>query len=100
MALAGYPKTYDHPVVNRLVKGLASVSVLKGGTYMLIKAMGDLETSYIEYKVKYPNSANPDTEVTIRTLVGTSLTGPFSYVKHNGESATGDYYTLVHEVED
>ncbi len=100
MALAGYPKTYDHPVVNRLIKGVPSVSELSGGTYMLIKAMGDLETSFIEYKVKYPNSANPDTEITIRTLVGTSLTGPFSYVKHSDETTAGDYYTLVHEVED
>ena len=68
--------------------------------FMMIKPMSNNDAGWVEYIVKYPNSANPDTEVTIRALTGTTLYGPFSYVKHNDENGTGDHYTLVHEVED
>tara|TARA_R110000823_G_scaffold67786_1_gene157717 strand:+ start:519 stop:1199 length:681 start_codon:yes stop_codon:yes gene_type:complete len=73
---------------------------LTPGNFMLIKAMGDNDQAYIEYKVKLPNSSNPSTVHTIRCTVGTTINGPFSYVKHNGETATGDAYSLVYEVED
>lgn len=100
MPLPGYPKTFDHPKITKLVEG-QSVS---GGIYMFIKSMGDTPAEWIKYQVKYPNSANPDTTHTISVNVGNSLHGPFSYVKHHDEGsgaiATGiDAYTLVHEVE-
>jgi hypothetical protein len=68
--------------------------------FMAIKPMSENDAGWIEYIVKYPNSANPDTEITIRALTGTTLYGPFSYIKHNDENSTGDHYTLVYEVED
>ena len=100
MALAGYPKSYDHPKIHEIEKD----GVVSGGNYMLIKSFGENSQDYVVYKVKYPNSKSPDTEYTIDTTVGTTLHGPFSYVKHQDEGsgaiATGiDAYTLVHEVE-
>jgi len=109
MALTGYPKTYDHPKITRLEyhASNANINTATGGNYMLIKALGDDATDWIEYEVKYPNSASPSTTVSIKCLVGTSLSGPFSYIKHSSEGASGDTlntaqacYTLVYDVED
>jgi hypothetical protein len=108
MALTGYPQTYDHPKITMLKEGVgtSAVNTISGGNYMLIKAMGDIPTDWVEYDIKYPNSASPDTIYTIRATVGTVLHGPFSYVKHENEGATGGAagsrlcYTLIYEVED
>jgi hypothetical protein len=106
MALSGYPKTYDHPKIHEIHEGVPAASELSGGTYWLIKSMGDLSTNWIEYKLKYPTSDDPTEEHTIRVTCGTTLQGPFSYVKHNDEGLSGasgsaqDCYSLVYEVED
>ena len=103
MALAGYPKSYDHPKIHEMEKD----GEVSGGNYMLIKSFGENSTDYVVYKVKYPNSKSPNTEYTIYTTVGTTLHGPFSYVKHFQEGASGaainsgqPCWTLVYEVED
>jgi|3_EtaG_2_1085321.scaffolds.fasta_scaffold00087_48 hypothetical protein len=105
MTLAGYPKTYDHPKVTRLVGD----GTLDGGSYMLIKAMGNVPNDWIEYRVRYPNSVDPTQAYLIRVVVGGTLQGPFSYIKHNdegdnseegGAGTAQDAYTLVYEVED
>ena len=109
MALTGYPKTFDHPKITRLEWNALDgpVNKAEGGNYMLIKAFGDDATEWIEYEVKYPNSASPSTPVLIRCLVGTSLSGPFSYVKHFAEGTSNNpvnspqnCFTLVYDVED
>ena len=107
MPLTGYPKTYNHPDMHVLQE--TGTTTLSDGTYMLIKSMGADGSNWIEYKVKLQNSANPNQMYTVRTKVGDSLHGPFSYIKHNDEgtevsgtiNATAvDAYSLVYEVED
>ncbi len=108
MALTGYPKTFDHPKITKLEYHASNTAVntATGGNYMLIKALGNDATDWVEYEVKYPQSATPDTPVSIKCLVGTSLSGPFSHVKHKFEGESGaapsvqDCYTLVYDVED
>ncbi len=105
MALAGYPKTYDHPKVHKLEEGLTTLT----GTFMLIKTMGNLSTDWIEYKLKYPTSDDPTEEHTIRVTVGGALHGPFSSVRHSDEGSNAQAggtgtgrsaYSLIYEVED
>ena len=100
MALSGYPKTFDHPKQTILVEGEEVT-----GRIAYIKAMGDDTTDWVEYEVKIPNSDNSSLVRTIRTVVGGSLFGPFSYVKHNDEGETGaggtaqNCYTQIIETE-
>ena len=100
MALPGYPKTFDHPKQTILVEG-----EIAEGNIAYIKAMGNDVTDWINYLVKMPNSTNPDKLRTIRVVVGNSLYGPFTYVNHQDEGATGagsslqDCYTQVIETE-
>ena len=100
MALSGYPQTYDHPKQTILVEGETAT-----GNIAYVKAMGNDATDWIQYQVKMPNSNEPDLVVTINIVVGNSLYGPFSSVKHHDEGASGaggsaqDCYTQVIETE-
>lgn len=102
--LAGYPKTVDHPKITKLEFN----EEVTGGNYMMVKSLGDNVTDYIQYRVKYINSADPTAIHSIKVSVGTTLQGPFSYVRHHSEGTGGaspvagaqDCYTLVYEVED
>ncbi len=100
MALPGYPKTFDHPQMT-IIEASEEVT----GQIVYLKAAGGDPSDWIEYEVKYPQSNNPTLLRTIRITVGSSLHGPFSYVKHNVEGETGagasgrDCYTQIFETE-
>ena len=53
-----------------------------------IKTHGQTSTDWLEFKVNLLNS-NLTAQQTIRLTVGTSLYGPFSYVKWNDTGETG-----------
>ena len=99
MALEGYPQTKDHPKQTILVEGEEIT-----GNIAFLKAMGNEPDDWVEYELKFSNTASPATLQTIRVLAGSSLYGPFSYVKHNDEGPTGgtgvqDCYTQIIETE-
>ena len=100
MALPGYPKTFDHPKQTILVEG-----EIAEGNIAYIKAMGNDGTDWIEYALILNNAGDTQKSRVIRVVVGNSLYGPFSSVRHNDEGASGaggsaqDCYTQVIETE-
>jgi hypothetical protein len=114
MALTGYPKEYHNPLVTFLMitndkwEGEHGVNDIPTSA-MVMKVHGDDNTEWVEFDLKFPNSENPNTTHTLRMNVGTSLSGPFSYIKRTdsgteseaGGAGTGAVAMVaVYEVED
>tara|TARA_R100000808_G_C2029617_1_gene74062 strand:- start:157 stop:474 length:318 start_codon:yes stop_codon:yes gene_type:complete len=104
MPLPGYPKTkHDHTM--HLLETGESTTAESGGHYTYIQVQGNDATDWVTLHVKMPNTSKPDEIKTIKVTVGTSLSGPFTYVKHHAESDSGgidstrDCWTQVYELE-
>jgi hypothetical protein len=104
MPLSGYPKTMHDHTMHILVEG-QSITADSGGHFTYLQVHGDDSGDWVELQVKMPNTSNPNEIKTIKVTSGTGVTGPFTYVKHHDEGASGasasaqDCWTQVYELE-
>jgi len=88
MPLPGYPKTINDHSMHILESGQEATAA-DGNHFVFLQTHGDDSSDWIELHVKMPNSDNPTETKTIKVTSGSAVTGPFTYVRHNSEGASG-----------